>query len=318
MAGGPARKTLVLGSGKAGHEANALGVAEALGRPYRVVRPDPARLYAALAPYGPADPAEVRRIGAIDADLLIASGRATIPLARALKRMRGDRLFAACLQDPRAARRAFDLIWTPEHDTLRGANVMTTLTSPHPIGPKRLAAARAAPDPRLAPLPAPRCGIVLGGDSRDAAYTPADCARLREGVAAILAQGFAVMATPSRRTTPMMMEAVRAACQGHSAFVWDGTGDNPYAAILALSDALLVTADSANMVGEAAATGAPVHLFRAQAQRASKLDALIAGLKAHGAARDFAGALERFTYAPVDSTGAIAREIDRRMALRVN
>jgi len=316
MAGGPARATLVLGSGKAGHEANALGVAEALGLPYRIERSDPSRLYASLAPYGPADPTELKRLGAIHADVLIVSGRGTIPLARALKRLRGARLFAVCLQDPRGARRAFDLIWTPEHDTLRGANVITTLTSPHPISPMRLAAARAAPDPRLASLPSPRCGIVLGGPSAVVAYDAADCARLGAAVAAILAQGHSVMATPSRRTTPMMMEAVRAACQGHPAFVWDGTGENPYAAILALSDALLVTADSANMVGEAAATGAPVHLFRAEAQRAGKLDTMIAGLKGQGAVRDFAGALERFTYAPIDATGQIAREIERRMALR--
>ena len=316
MGGGPARATLVLGSGKAGHEANALGVAEALGRPFRVERPNPSRLYDSLAPYGPADPAELRRLGAIGADLLIVSGRSTIPLARALKRRRGERLFAVCLQDPRAARGAFDLIWTPEHDRLRGANVMTTLTSPHPISPERLAAARAAPDPRLAALPGPRCGVVLGGPSGHVAYSRADHARLGAAVAAILAQGFSVMATPSRRTTPEMLEAVRAACQGHAAFVWDGRGANPYAAILALSDAILVTADSANMVGEATATGAPVHLFRAQARRAGKLDTMIEGLKAAGAARDFSGALERFAYAPIDATGAIAREIAKRMAPR--
>ena len=316
MGGGPARATLVLGSGKAGHEANALGVAEALGRPCRFERPEASRIYDSLAPYGPADPAELRRLDAIEADLLIVSGRSTVPLARALKRRRGERLFAVCLQDPRAGRGAFDLIWTPEHDKLRGANVMTTLTSPHPISPERLAAERAAPDPRLAGLPAPRCGIVLGGPSGHVAYSADDHARLGAAVAAILAQGFSVMATPSRRTTPAMREAVRAACQGHAAFVWDGRGANPYAAILGLSDALLVTADSANMVGEAAATGAPVHLFHAEGRRAGKLDAMIAGIKATGAARDFSGALERFAYSPIDATGAIAREIDKRMAAR--
>ena len=316
MGGGPARATLVLGSGKAGHEANALGVAEALGWPFRIERPNASRLYSSLAPYGPADPAEVRRLDAIGADLLIVSGRSTIPFARALRKRRGKRLFAVCLQDPRAARGAFDLIWTPEHDRLRGPNVMTTLTAPHPISPERLAAARAAPDPRLAPLARPRCGVVLGGPSDHVAYSRADNARLGAAVAAILAQGFSVMATPSRRTNPEMVEAVRAACQDHPAFVWEGTGDNPYAAILALSDAMLVTADSANMVGEAAATGAPVHLFRAQAQRAGKLDAMIEGLKATGAARDFSGALERFAYAPIDATNAIAREIERRMTAR--
>ena len=43
--------------------------------------------------------------------------------------------------------------------------------------------------------------------------------------------------------------------------MWDGRGENPYLALLALADAIVVTADSYNMVGEAAATGAPILVF---------------------------------------------------------
>jgi len=49
-------RVLVLTSGKAGHTANAIGVAEALGAPYDVKIVAPRRLYAALSPYGPVDP----------------------------------------------------------------------------------------------------------------------------------------------------------------------------------------------------------------------------------------------------------------------
>ena len=42
--------------------------------------------------------------------------------------------------------------------------------------------------------------------------------------------------------------------------LWDGTGDNPYFAFLALADAIVVTEDSVNMVTEAAGTGKPVYV----------------------------------------------------------
>ena len=48
---------------------------------------------------------------------------------------------------------------------------------------------------------------------------------------------------------------------GLPASIWDGTGDNPYFAYLALADAVLVTADSVSMISEAAATGKPVHVL---------------------------------------------------------
>ena len=310
-------QTLVIGSGKAGHEANALGIAEALGRPYALVQPKPSAFFAALAPYGPADPAALRALtaGGVPA-LAIASGRATVPYLRALKRQRGAALFAVCLQDPRAWRGTFDLIWTPAHDKLRGANVLTTLTSPHPISPRRLATLRAAPDARLAALPGPRAALILGGPSADVAYSEADFQALAAAAEAIAGQGHSLMVTPSRRTPPKLLAMVRAALGHRPAFVWDGAGENPYAAMLALADFILVTADSANMVGEATATGAPVSVFRGAAWGRGKLEAMIDGLKALGAVRDWQGAVERFAYAPIDSSAAIAAEIRRRMAAR--
>src|SRR5271154_3287014 len=198
---------LVLGSGKIGHEVNALGVVEALGAPFELRRVEPRALFARLAPYGPVDPRDRPGVaGAIFPnplpDVAIASGRVTVPYMRAFKQAGGRRVFAIFLQDPRHARSEMDLIWVPEHDSLRGANVVTTLTSPHPFSPARIAAARAAPDPRLALLPSPRCAIVLGGPSGSEHFTPADIARLGEAIRAIAAQGFSVMATPSRRTPP--------------------------------------------------------------------------------------------------------------------
>ncbi len=203
-------------------------------------------------------------------DIVIACGRATVPYIRALKKAGGRRLFAVFLQDPRASRGLMDLIWTPAHDKLRGPNVLTTLTSPHPFSRRRLLEARAAPDPRLRCLPRPRCAIVLGGPSGAQHFTLGDMARIRDGARAIASQGYSLMATPSRRTPAELTEAVREGAKGAPGFIWDGTGENPYAPILALAEAILVTGDSANMVGEAVATGRAGLHFRAQRRRVAK------------------------------------------------
>ncbi|WP_370631438.1 mitochondrial fission ELM1 family protein [Methylosinus sp. Sm6] len=94
------------------------------------------------------------------------------------------------------------------------------------------------------------------------------------------------------------------------AFLWDGEGENPYLSILACSDALLVTGDSVNMVAEAAATGAPVHVF-APGGGSAKIAAFLAGLEARGAARPWTGRMERWSYEPVNSTPGLAEEIAR-------
>ena len=312
-------RVLVLSSGKAGHEANSRGVADALGAPYllRVVSPRP--FFARLAPYGPLDPKDrPGRAGSLLAPpfphVVIACGRVTVPYIRAIKQEAGRSAFTVFLQDPRASRASMDLIWAPDHDGLAGDNVISTLTSPHPFSAPRLAAARAEPDPRIAALPGPRAAIILGGPSGAYAYTAADVARLAATAAAIAGAGFSVMATPSRRTPPELVRAVRAGLGDAPAFAWDGTGANPYAQMLAHAEAILVTGDSVNMVGEATATGAPVYVFEPSGGAGGKVARYIDALERLGAVRRFAGRIERFSYQPIDSSLTIGREIARRFA----
>lgn len=305
-------RLLVLSSGKAGHEMNCLGVAEALGVPFEVKVVAPRPLYARLAPFGPADRSDMPDKNKSPlAQIVLACGRVTVPYIRALKRAAPNKIFAVFLQDPAASRGVFDLIWAPEHDRLKGPNVFATLTSPHPFSARRLAQERLTIDPRVAALAAPTAAILLGGPSNGYEFKAGDLAALSEATRAIAAQGYSVMATPSRRTSVDLVEAVRRGLSESGGFIWDGSGQNPYAQMLAHARAILVTGDSVNMVGEAVATGAPVYLFEPSggARRTSRF---IAEMEARGAVRRFSGRLEPFSYTPIDSSQSIAAEIARR------
>ena len=64
--------------------------------------------------------------------------------------------------------------------------------------------------------------------------------------------------TPSRRTPQNMLQTMLNAIQDVPHWCWSGKGHNPYAAILAHADALVVTGDSHNMVSESLVVGCPV------------------------------------------------------------
>jgi mitochondrial fission protein ELM1 len=93
-----------------------------------------------------------------------------------------------------------------------------------------------------------------------------------------------------------------------------GDGATPYADILAMADAVLVTADSVNMMGEAAATGAPVHVYEPSG-RSRKTTALLDALIAQGSARRWRGAFEDFRPEPADATAQIAGAVARAYRL---
>ncbi len=310
----------ILGSGKIGHEIHCKAIASALGliTDYRLIAPR--LLFRGLAPFGPIDPKDSpKHPGSVLAppfpDIAIAAGRTTVPYLRHIKKASNGRTFTIFLQDPRAGLGVADFIWVPEHDPLRGPNVMTTLTSPHSIGPADLSAARRFPDPRLVRLPQPRTAVILGGNSAHHQFTKGDIARLREIVHGILANIGSVMITPSRRTPPALMEALRAEAESFPSrcFIWDGEGDNPYLGILAMAHSIIVTGDSVNMVGEAAATGVPVHVFEPSGGH-PKVTGFVDELVKRGAVRRWSGALEQWHYEPIDATEEIAAEISKRYA----
>jgi mitochondrial fission protein ELM1 len=305
--------TWVLTDGKAGDEAQCLGVTDAIGVAPEIRRVAPRALFALAMPWGPIDPAEAPgRPGSPIAppfpDVLIASGRRAIPYVRAVKRASAGRTFTIILKDPRTGASAADLIWVPEHDRLRGRNVLTTVTGPHRVSAARLVRARDMPDPRLAGLPEPRVAVLVGGDSRHHRFKAQDAERLLHGLERLALSGTSLMITTSRRTPDRLASRLQNLVDERRGFFWNGTGENPYLALLALADVIVVTADSTNMIGEATATGKPVLVFEPSGGHA-KITAYLKALTERGAVRPFAGTLEAFTYEPLDTTPAIAGAI---------
>ena len=124
----------------------------------------------------------------------------------------------------------------------------------------------------------------------------------------LLASGRSVMATASRRTPLALRDALSATLAAPRGFFWNGEGANPYLSMLANADHIVVTGDSVNMVGEAVATGAPVHVVEPPA-RAAENRRLSPALRDAGAVRIWKGAPEDWRTEPINSTPMIARAI---------
>jgi uncharacterized protein len=313
----------VITDGKIGMDVQARGVADALGLDYVVKHVTPQGVWKFAAPWGPVGP-EVK-FGQPDSafappwpQLAIATGRASIPYIRALRRRAGNQTYCIVLQDPKTGTNTADLIWVPEHDRRRGANVMTTPTAPHSFTQARLADLRADMPPDIKALTGPRIAVILGGKNGIYRFSDADDDRLQVALTALGALGASFMVTPSRRSHQRLIRAVDHATASSPRILWDGTGANPYPAFLAHADALVVTADSVNMTGEACATGRPVYVFMPSGGSA-KFTRFHDALRRHGATRplpEAPGALDSWTYQPLDSGQTIASEIERRWQQR--
>jgi mitochondrial fission protein ELM1 len=315
----------IISEAKAGMDTQTRGLAEALGVDYEMKRVTLDGLKKWTAPWGRVPKRAC--FGAAHSEfcapwpvLAIATGRASIPYVRELKRRAGPAVFTVVLLDPQTGPATADLIWVPEHDRRRGPNVVTTVTSPHGFPPQRIAALRATVPDAIAALPHPRIAVLLGGKNGSYQFSNADDLRLQASLRSLARLGASFMITPSRRTHPRLVEVTEEATRDAARILWDGSPPNPYADFLAQADAFVVTADSVNMTGECCATGRPVYVFTPSGGKA-KFHRFHEALRNLGATRLLPETVDRlpaWSYAPIDATGVIAREIERRWLKRAS
>jgi len=308
----------VMHDGKAGMASQVLGLAEALGWPFiekRLVIRAPWRFLMPrlwLAPFAAIDPSGDALVPPWPA-IVIACGRTTIALGRAIKRASGGKSFWVQIQDPRVARGEVDLVVAPAHDPAPGGNVFRTLGAVHRVTAVKLATAAAQFAPHFTSLPRPLVAVLIGGDNGVYRLTDRCFETLCDQLAALTRQGFGLAVTPSRRTAPERIALLRQKLDATRTYIWDGTSDNPYFGMLGLADAVIVTADSVSMVSEAAATGKPVHVVELEGG-SKKFARFHQAMREAGITRPFTGAIAEWRYTPPDDTARAAAEIRRRLA----
>lgn len=247
-------------------------------------------------------------------DVLITCGRKSALLALAIKIASDGRTTIIHVQDPKAPARHWDLLVVPEHDRVRGPNVLLSRGALHRVTRQKLEVAAAALAPQLARIPAPRLALLMGGNNRyftlDEAWMAGFVRQLRQ---LVQDTGAGVMATISRRTgiaETAMLRGGLASLPG--TMLWDGEGPNPYFGFLGMADAIMVTCDSVSMISEACATGKPVYVLRLPG-KSRRFDAFFESLRLRGLIRWFDGRLVFWENDRLDDMDHIAQQVRNRL-----
>jgi mitochondrial fission protein ELM1 len=298
-----------------GLRAQALGLADAAGFAPDLRVLEPKGIWQHISPalwVNPLLAVDERAVEGPLPRLIIGCGGAGARVAAAL-RCPGVKVVA--VQHPRMSLKKFDLVLAARHDGIEGANVIVTRNALHQVTAARLSAEAARWLPKFAGLPGKRVAVLLGGSNGRYEFDAETARKLAAELAQMMDRDkVSVMITPSRRTGAQGVQIFREILQPRGAWIWDGTGENPYFGMLALADAIVVTADSVSMVSEAVATPRPVLLARLPG-KSSRIGAFMDALVQDGRVRDFAGRLELWDTAPLDDTAAAGAEMRRRLGL---
>ena len=296
----------------AGLQTQARGLAEAAGLDAAIVELKPARPWRWISARAWPFPLRAVPLPPIGDGVLISAGGTAAVIAAAL---RSPSRPVVQIQHPRIGPSRFDLIVVNRHDGLTGKNVVVTRTALHTMTPQRLAEAAALWAPRLAHLPRPLVAVLVGGSNGRFRLNRAAAETMAGQLTHMMrTDKVGVALTPSRRTAPEVRDILAAALEPLGGWTWDMADDNPYAGLLALADAIVVTEDSVSMVSEACATRAPVLLAELPG-RSRRIRLFNNMLEQDGRVRPFAGQFEHWEVEPIDDTPMAGAEVRRRLGL---
>lgn len=309
-----------ISDGRAGNARQAEALAGALASNFTALTLEPHSPWQWFAPrslpgaaraYGEAFTALLDAAPGNGATLAIGCGRQAA-LATRLLRERGMKTVQ--ILDPRLDPSHWDLVVVPDHDRLRGPNVITTLGSLHPIDDAWLARARTE-FAGYADLPRPINAVLLGGMSRHARFDRMGFEVLASKLEAVLArEGGSVLLTTSRRSSKELCDVLKHRYDDTPGVVWRNRkdGPNPYAGLLAWADRIICSPDSVNMITEACATRVPVFVFdpgRVRGRPRAFLDTLLS----RGRIRAMDARLDAFDVEPLRETARVAALVGQRL-----
>ena len=213
------------------------------------------------------------------ADIILSTGSSVAAVNLLLGRLLGAKTVTCRRPSPLGVRN-FDLAILPMfswHGKGHKDNICQTVGVPNRISPDTLNIKRKQLIRKLNLPDCPRIGLLIGGTDRYETITAADAEHLRAICEAVATEMKVQLLVTTSRRTPTEVTAHLTSTVKHSTwcplFIEPDTPSeltDPYQAILALSDLLIVTADSFTMVCEAASSGRPVIVLTLSREAARK------------------------------------------------
>ena len=195
--------------------------------------------------------------------VILSAGRRTFPVALAIKKLSGGKTKIVQLMNPgKLEEKKADLLILPVHDNYSGKaqNVMQVLGTPHRVTSEKLRQEKEHWAPFLKKYPTPRISLLVGGATKDKAFTLKNAIDLVQTIKDL--NPGSLLVTTSRRTPKDIISYLEKELPEPKFFYKFGDqSENPYFGLLSMADLLVVTGDSMSMCSECVGVGIPVIIF---------------------------------------------------------
>ena len=248
-----------------------------------------------------------------DFDIIISCGRKSVIPSIFLKKINNKKIKNIHIQDPKVNFQNFDYIISPEHDDLKGENIISSKGTIHYLTiteieeKKNYLSDRVAKEKKIITL-------ILGGPTKYYTYSNQNILNIFSKISKqILNKDFQLIVIPSNRTPIKTIELAKKFFSKEHLII-DRVDKNAYLSSLGVADYIIVTCDSSSMISEAALTGKPLYVaIIPPSKKDTRFQNFRKLFEKMNIIREFDGKLETWNYEKLDETKRIAYEIKNRL-----
>ena len=249
-------------------------------------------------------------------DLIISCGRKSIIPSIHLKNTSNKKVFNIHIQDPKVNLNNFDFIVAPEHDAIKGQNVITTKGAIHYLTENEINENKDYLNSFIKKDHREVWALILGGPTKYYDYSKKNMKHIFSILYKLLQKhDFQLVVIPSMRT-PINTIHYAKEYFGESHTIIKNVDKKAYLSALAISKNIVVTCDSSSMISEAALTGKPIYVANIEPKKNDKRFQSFKNLfRELNITRNLGEEVETWNYQKLDETNRIANIIKKKINL---
>ena len=241
-------------------------------------------------------------------NIVISCGRKSVIPSIFLKRKFKNKIMNIHIQDPKVSLRNFDFIVAPEHDQIRGPNVLRTKGAIHYLRNEELNENENYLKKRISKEKI--VSMIVGGPNKYYDYKEELIDEIFKKVYDnFIKNGYQLIFIPSLRTPSKIIKKAQKYFSSDEIII-NNVDKKAYLCALKLAKYIIVTCDSTSMISEAAMTGKPIYVAQMKPIRQNKrFKSFFKLFKSLNIIKDFDNTIEDWHYERLNETDKISSYI---------
>ena len=247
-------------------------------------------------------------------DVIISCGRKSVIPSIHLKNNSNKKVFNIHIQDPKVDLKHFDFIVAPEHDSIKGQNVISTKGAIHYLTENEINENKDYLNSFIKKDERIIWTLIMGGPTKYYDYSTKNIKEIFTTLSKLSKKhNFQLVIIPSMRTPTNIIQYANDYFGGDHTVIMD-VDKKAYLSALAIAQNIIVTCDSSSMISEAALTGKPIYIASIYPKKNDKRFQRFRNLfRELNITRNLGEEVENSNYQKLDETNRVAKIIKQKI-----